>query len=41
MIISDEMLSVIGEPDTSIRLGLRTEGPYYDADGNRTILGTA
>ncbi len=28
----DEMLSVIGEPDTSIRLGLRTEGPYYDAD---------
>lgn len=31
----DEMLEIINEPDTSKKLGLRTEGPYYDADGRR------
>ncbi|MCF8228034.1 MAG: gliding motility protein GldM [Bacteroidales bacterium] len=31
----DKMLKVIGEPDSSKRLGLRTEGPYYDADGQK------
>jgi gliding motility-associated protein GldM len=29
----ERMLSVIGEPNESERLGLITKGPYYDADG--------
>lgn len=29
----DKMLALINQPDTSDILGLRTEGPYYDADG--------
>ena len=31
----NHMLDLINEPDSSSRLGLRTEGPYFDADGNR------
>jgi len=31
----NKMLSIINEPDTSKRLGLRTEGPYFDANGSR------
>ncbi|MCF8235271.1 MAG: gliding motility protein GldM [Bacteroidales bacterium] len=30
----NEMLGILNEPDSSKRLGLRTEGPYYDADGS-------
>lgn len=30
-----DMLRILNEPDSSKRIGLRTEGPYYDADGNR------
>lgn len=29
----EEMLKIIGEPENSSKLGLKTEGPYYDADG--------
>ena len=28
-----KLLEIIGEPDNSDRLGLYTDGPYYDADG--------